>query len=1114
MNTTHMKNTTGLIRKWFTRGMACMALLFAAGSAQAASDSWKANVAGNWNVIGSWSGNQTPGSTSADNSDVATFSFTLTGDRLVTVDNPRYIGGISFGNTSAYKYTLQTGLLRLNSGGTIQTLSGNGNHIDTISAAIQISGTSGSTATFTADATSATSLLSIGALTGSAATGNTTTLTLNGSNTGLNLMNGIIGDGSGGGKLAMVKDGAGLWRLTGANTFTGGVTLNNGTLKLENAAALGTAASSVFTIAGGNLDSTAITLGNYAQNWNGDFTFVGSASLNLGTGAVTPNANRQVTVSTNTLTVGGVIGGGAVSLTKLGAGRLTLAGANTFSGGIYIKAGTLANLFGVRAINGNDNWGPATSTIYLGDATVGANATLQDNGDGNGLSDSSHPINVVSGAGTRTISYGGSGAGLVNGPITLNNNLTVGNNGTKQFILGSSVSGTGNLTIASTFNNATWPLQLTGAINPVGAITNITTSICPSTISGAIGTNVTAVVQNSATSPMTLSSATGNSFSNTIVQAGTLTLSGPNNLSGGITVTNGTLNISGNTTNAGATTIQNGGTLNLTGTSVAATGGTGATTIQNGGTLLGNGKKIDLSAVNGNVTVQTGGKLAPGNSGATTGTLTLNLGSGTLDLSQTNAGGLRYTLGLTNASDKIALTGTLNIGSGVLNFASLQISPNSVFNASQTNYILISATNITGFLDTNTANLTGPLIPGLTTGTLAISGNNLVLNVAAGTARTSTNAVTWAGKVSGSWDNGTTNWVITGTSSPFTNYLDPDSVTFDDSATGNYTVSSVAPVAPGSVTVSNSVIANYYINASIGGPASITKLGTGTLNFNNGTTPFNGVANSFTGGLYIKAGMVVDRFLQGGDNGSFGAPSNIIYLGDAIVGADATLGTRDNNYSGLTSYNPINVVSGGGNRTIRTTSNNFGGIAGNITLNNNLQFALFSSSAGLKIGGNITGTGNLTFATTSGSGVITLQGASINPVGIITNSQGGTNTVTISGAIGANVTSVVQNSTTSTLTLSGTNNLYGGTTTVLLGTLETQKTNSLGVASSLVIADGAKMYLNFTGTNTITSLKLGNVNMPKGVYGTNAPLDNLIFRGLGKLNVLKGPVNGTMIRFY
>ncbi len=70
-------------RKLFVCGVACMALLFAAGSAQAASDSWKADAPGNWNAIGSWLGNQTPGSTTLGNSDVATFSFTLTSERGV-----------------------------------------------------------------------------------------------------------------------------------------------------------------------------------------------------------------------------------------------------------------------------------------------------------------------------------------------------------------------------------------------------------------------------------------------------------------------------------------------------------------------------------------------------------------------------------------------------------------------------------------------------------------------------------------------------------------------------------------------------------------------------------------------------------------------------------------------------------------------------------------------------------------------------------------------------------------------------------------------------------------------------------------------------------------------
>ena len=98
-----------------------MTLLMATG-AQAISDSWKADASASWNVAGSWTAGNIPGSLTTDNSDVATFSFTLTGDRTVTVDNPRYIGGITFGNISSYKYILSGGSLRLNSGGVIQNV--------------------------------------------------------------------------------------------------------------------------------------------------------------------------------------------------------------------------------------------------------------------------------------------------------------------------------------------------------------------------------------------------------------------------------------------------------------------------------------------------------------------------------------------------------------------------------------------------------------------------------------------------------------------------------------------------------------------------------------------------------------------------------------------------------------------------------------------------------------------------------------------------------------------------------------------------------------------------------------------------------------------------------
>jgi len=412
---------------------------FWAGQAQAASDSWKADTAGNWNAVGSWLGAQIPGSTSSDNSDVATFSFTLTGDRIVTVDAGRYIGCISFGNGAAFKYTLSGGSLYLNSGGVIQSLGGNGNHTDTISTAIRIDGENG-TATFTAGATSPSSVLSIGAVTGNSSGANVSTLTLNGVNTNLNVITGIIGDGASGGKLALVKGGSGTWVLSGANTFTGGLTLNAGTLTLQNATALGGGAGT-FAIAGGTLDSGTVNLvltANNPQNWNGNFAFTGTQNLNLGTGAVAMNASRQVTVNTNTLTVGGVISGAGFGLTKAGAGTLTLNGSavNTFNGGLTVNGGT--NLLDFA------NLATPTDLINSSNTVTMGNGTLRIKGKSAG-STSQTLSNVTQNAGAGQILVdpnGGAGTTLTLGSIAATN-------AGRSLLVGQAAAGTVTITTTS-----------------------------------------------------------------------------------------------------------------------------------------------------------------------------------------------------------------------------------------------------------------------------------------------------------------------------------------------------------------------------------------------------------------------------------------------------------------------------------------------------------------------------------------------------------------------------------------------------------------------------------------------------------------------------------------
>ena len=247
---------------------------------------------------------------------------------------------------------------------------------------------------------------------------------------------------------------------------------------------------------------------------------------------------------------------GTCSVTKLGSGTLTLSGTNTFTGNLYIKAGTLNDQLGGN-VGDTRNWGAPTAIIYLGDATVGANATLATscNAGYSTLPSSINPIVVVSGGGARTIRVqaGVTAQGWIGGNITLNNNLQFiyDNGGGRPLKIGttnSNITGTGNLTFASTTGNSTF-LLTSVSINPVGAITNNNLSTGTNTISGNIGANVTGVTQNSATSALILSGT--NTYSGpTIVSQGLLTVSKVVSLPTNSPLTvasNAFVNLSGNT---------------------------------------------------------------------------------------------------------------------------------------------------------------------------------------------------------------------------------------------------------------------------------------------------------------------------------------------------------------------------------------------------------------------------------------------------------------------------------------------------------------------------------------------------------------------------------------
>jgi len=596
----------------------------------AASDSWNVDAAGNWNATGSWlSGTQVPGSTTLDNTDVATFGFTLTADRIVTVDSPRFIGGISFGNTSAFKSTLSGGALNLNNGGVVQTLSGNGNHTDTISSPIKISGVSAAAAAFTANATSATSLLSIGAVTGSATASNTTTLTLNGTNTGANVVSGIIGNGAGGGTLGIAKSDTGSWILSGLNTYTGSTTVTNGTLVSNNLRGLG-ATTSLLQLNGGTVDLAFGTANDSPLN---NTTVGGNATIlsnRLAAGAGfshTMGTLAFTTASTLTANKGANVTSG---LQRLQFGNWTVANGCTVdaNGGVLLILGSLQTTnpsanFALKSTDGTGSLrtyltaaGARTGTVTI---DTGASGGLVQFGTNNPFGAGS-AVELKSGR-TNFLNLNSSGNGVgTNNSFTPGYNTTVtGNSSLFLFNGGASVGSVSNLTL--------------GTLS-IGANTLTTGNYGGTTATGTMSFGVTTLTGN----------ATFNVANDTGTQTGILTLTlgavGDGGSGFGLTKSGiGNLVLGATNTYTGTTAV-NAGTLLLNG-SIAGTATVGTT-----GTLAGSG------TVTGATTIATTGILSPGNNSVGT----LNFGSSlTLDSGSTYA----VTISGATSNDKVVATGAL-----------------------------------------------------------------------------------------------------------------------------------------------------------------------------------------------------------------------------------------------------------------------------------------------------------------------------------------------------------------------------------------------------------------------------------------------------------------------
>jgi autotransporter-associated beta strand protein len=378
------------------------------------------------------------------------------------------------------------------------------------------------------------------------------TLTLGGSNTGDNLIQGAIIDnlGGSGGKVALMKSDGGTWVLAGANSHTGNTAISGGTLRIGN----GGTSGSLSTSSGISISSGAT------------LEFRRSDLLTQGTG----------------FTSGAISGSGA--LVQSGTGTTILNADNTYQGLTTINTGTLrirhagalGNTAAGTVVNGSATSGATNARLELagGIAVSGEALTISGAGNFRGALSSQSGTNTwsgsvtIAGSGVRigasdgaslrvsgVIDSGGLPHGLIvrAGPVDAGAVILSGANsyvGDTSVLVGKLQLDGGNnrlpvstrLTLGNTTNIAEFDLN--GRNQTLAGLT----------VASGVTTGTNSVNNSSATlSTLTVNTATPSTYSGAITGAirlvktgeDTLTLTGTNTHSGPTTVHQGTLALVG-----------------------------------------------------------------------------------------------------------------------------------------------------------------------------------------------------------------------------------------------------------------------------------------------------------------------------------------------------------------------------------------------------------------------------------------------------------------------------------------------------------------------------------------------------------------------------------------
>lgn len=710
-----------------------------------------------------------------------------------------------------------------------------------------------------------------------------------------------------------------------------------------------------------------LTPASVTVNATVSYTLTGAGKITGTTGLTKTNSGTLTVLTTNDFTGPTIIGGGTLSVSRLGNGgvassigaassdaanlvfsgsRLSYTGSSvasdrsaTFNGSAnfdIVSSGTTLTWNGVNSGSGSlIKSGPGqlilTAENSFTSGTVLSNGTLALFGPSGGASITAN--NYALGSGSVTL-YGGTlklfggdlgdagaGYGTFSRPIIVPTGATATLLTPARYTMNSSLSGGGTLNLEVNYVrgslNGNWS-AFTGTINVTAQTSPAEFRVTDS--SGYAGATIflndnVIITQSGSTSIMNIGALGGTSGSR--VGPGNSTSSGR---SFRIGYNNQDATFAGQILADGVNTVTKVGSGNWTVTGANTyTGGT----VVDGGTLTvnntsGSGTGTSTVTVNtgatlagtgiisGATTINSGATLAPGN--AAIGTLTIN-NSVTLAAGSTTRIELNKTSGtkdLLDASGALTYGGTLivtNLSGTLAEGDSFKIFDGGSYGGSFSSQSLPA---LTPELMWNTAALN-------TSGTISVVSTNF----------TAPQSLTWQGDGSANvWDVTTANWL--GTNALPRAFANGDPVTFNNSGSTTPAVNLTTTVSPAAVTVNASQNYTFAGTGLLAGSMALTKSGTGKLTVaNTGVNTFSGGTTISGGALQIGDGVSVNGNLPGNivNNATliFANPTAITSAsvitgsGTLVKQAAGTLTVTSTNsgYSG-------NVIIGGGAITLGT----------------------------------------------------------------------------------------------------------------------------------------------------------------------------------------------------